>query len=218
MLACVIETAPPTDAAVAPRTRAPRRDAAENRQALIEAARRLLNQDRDATLEAIAAEAGLSRRAVYGHFATRDELIGELISGGVARVGDLLAAVEHPDPARRLALVAATLWAETDAVRMLSAFAVADRWQALTDPALAPLRGRLVETAREGARNGALRHDLPPETVARLVEDAATSVLEQAARSGITGDAGRRLVQLAVLGAAGLDWRTAGALLEGMSR
>jgi AcrR family transcriptional regulator len=59
--------------------RAPRKDAAENREAILRAAALLLNDDPDASLEAIAAAAGLSRRALYGHFATRDDLLRELV-------------------------------------------------------------------------------------------------------------------------------------------
>ena len=60
------------------RTRAPRSDAAKNRAALLDAARSELNRDPDASLDTIAAAAGLSRRAVYGHFPSRDALIAEL--------------------------------------------------------------------------------------------------------------------------------------------
>lgn len=60
------------------RTRAPRRDAASNREALLDAARAILNRDPEASLDTIAAAAGLTRRAVYGHFPSRNTLLAEL--------------------------------------------------------------------------------------------------------------------------------------------
>ena len=102
----------------------PRRDALENRAALLAAARVALNRDPDATLDAIATEAGLSRRSVYGHFATRDELVRELVAAGAARVAGALTGVGHPDPLVRLALVAARMWAEVADIRVMALFAV----------------------------------------------------------------------------------------------
>ncbi|MGH1526290.1 TetR/AcrR family transcriptional regulator [Leifsonia sp. L25] len=46
----------------------------------------------------MAARAGLSRRAVYGHFATRDELLVEVFTRGARRLAALLDPVSHPDP------------------------------------------------------------------------------------------------------------------------
>ncbi|MES2169657.1 MAG: helix-turn-helix domain-containing protein, partial [Actinomycetota bacterium] len=105
-------------------TRAPRRDATENRGALLDAARALLNRDPSASLEAIAAEAGLSRRSVYGHFANRDDLLSELVTLGSQRVAGTLDGVSHPDPVVRLALIGARLWREVESVRVMAVIAV----------------------------------------------------------------------------------------------
>ena len=75
----------------------PRRDAVENRAALLAAARVMLNRDPDSSLEAIAAEAGLSRRAVYGHFPTRDDLLREVASLGAERITAALADTADDD-------------------------------------------------------------------------------------------------------------------------
>src|SRR3954452_16422858 len=109
--------------------RAPRRDAAENRAALLEAARVVLNRDPDAGLDAIAAEAGLTRRAVYGHFANRDALMLELVQQGTSRVADALVAVDHPQPLVRLAMIASRMWQEVADVRVMTLFAVRGPFQ-----------------------------------------------------------------------------------------
>jgi len=60
-----------------------------------------------------------------------------------------------------------------------------------------------------------LRTDMDLDTVARLIENAAVSVLDEATRTGMSRAAGHRLVMLAGLSAAGLGWREADALVAG---
>ena len=95
-------------------TRAPRRDATANREAILAAAAAALNEDIDTSLEAIAARAGLSRRAVYGHFASRDDLLVDVFTRGAARLAALLDPVSHPDARVEIALFGATLVAGLD--------------------------------------------------------------------------------------------------------
>ena len=194
-------------------TRAPRRDATANREALLGAAAAALNEDIDASLESIAARAGLSRRAVYGHFATREELLVEVFTRGARRLAALLDPVSHPDPLVEIALFGATLWAEVEHVRVSAALAVRGPHRELVGTALDPARERLRETVRHGMESGRIRTDLDRETVTRLIENAAVSVLDEATRARLTPEAGHRLVMLAGLGAAGLGWREAGELI-----
>lgn len=196
-----------------PSTRAPRRDATANREAILSAAAVALNEDIDASLETIAARAGLSRRAVYGHFATRDELLIEVFTRGARRLAALLEPVSHPDPLVEIALFGATLWAEVEHIRVSAALAVRGPHRELVGTALDPARERLRETVRRGMGSGRIRTDLDPETVTRLIENAAVAVLEEATRTGLTPEAGHRLVMLAGLGAAGMSWREAGELI-----
>lgn len=194
-------------------TRAPRRDATANREALLGAAAAALNEDIDASLESIAARAGLSRRAVYGHFATREELLVEVFTRGARRLAALLDPVSHPDPLVEIALFGATLWAEVEHVRVSAALAVRGPHRELVGTALDPARERLRETVQRGMDSGRIRTDLDRETVTRLIENAAVSVLDEATRARLTPEAGHRLVMLAGLGAAGLGWREAGELI-----
>jgi len=194
-------------------TRARRRDATENRAALVAAARVVLNRDPDAGLDAIAAEAGLTRRAVYGHFANRDALLLELVVQGTSRVVDALVAVDHPQPLVRLALIASRMWHEVEAVRVMTLFAVRGPFQAQVAERLRPLRRHLSDTVRDGARHG-VRTDIPADTLARLIEGAAITVLDEAGRSRMAATAARRLAMLAVLGMAGLDAAAANRLID----
>ncbi len=88
-----------------PRTRAPRADAARNREAIVDAALELLGTDPRATLADIAAAAGVGRITLYGHFASREELLDAVMSralaesdarlAGIDLEGDTLAALER---------------------------------------------------------------------------------------------------------------------------
>ena len=194
--------------------RVPRRDALDNRAALLAAARAVFANDPDASLDAVAAEAGLSRRSVYGHFASRDELQRELVTEGAERVTLALDSVTHPDPVVRLALIGAGLWAEVADMRVMTLFAVRGPLAQHTAAGLAPLRRRVLDSVREATEGGQARTDIPPERLARLVEAAALAVLEESTRSELSASEGRRLVMLNVLAALGFGWREAAALVE----
>ena len=191
-----------------------RRDAAENRLALLAAARIELNLDADASLEAIAARAGLSRRSIYGHFATRDELLRELITLGALRVAAAVGNVEHADPVVRLALIASRLWHEVEDVRVMAVFAVRGPLKSVTAEALAPLRERVVSAIAEGAATGSVRRDIPVPRLARLVEDAALSGLAEASRDAVPAADAHRLVMLLVLSTIGLSAADSATLID----
>ncbi|MCU1412828.1 MAG: putative TetR-family transcriptional regulator [Microbacteriaceae bacterium] len=195
-------------------TRAPRRDAAENRGALLEAARVLLNRDPSVSLEAIAAEAGLSRRSVYGHFANRDELVQELVTLGSQRVAGALDGVSHPDPVVRLALIGARLWREVESVRVMAVIAVRGPLASRTAEPLSPVRRSVHAAIVEGQQQGGMRSDLAAPLLARLVEASALSVLEESTAHPLGSHEGHDLVMLMVLGVVGLAADAARAVID----
>lgn len=194
--------------------RAPRKDAAANREALLAAASSTLNEHPDAGLEAIASAAGLSRRAVYGHFAGRDELIAALVASGATRLNDVAATLDHPHTPTALALLGARLWHAVEHVQLLAAMAVREPHVDQVAAALAPVRERVGMLVARGVDEGVLRGDMPPQTLARLIERAAIAVLLEASVARLDDAEGHRLVMLSVLGTAGLGWRQAGALID----
>lgn len=156
-----------------------RRDAAANRAALLQAAQTVLADHPNASLDAIAQAAGLSRRALYGHFPDRDSLLREVIAVGAHQFNDIAASAEHEDPRIALAWLAGRLWREASAVRASANIAMDDEHLADTASALAPLRERLLELTRSGAASGAFRSDLSPELLAFLIESTARATLRQ---------------------------------------
>jgi AcrR family transcriptional regulator len=197
--------------------RAPRRDAVVNRESLLAAAAATLAESADASLDAIARAAGLSRRSVYGHFANRDELVLALVDAGAERLNATAAAVDHDDAAVAIALLGARLWDAVEHVRLLAAMAVREPYVHRVAIALEPVRVRLRELVETGAAQGVVRADMPADVLAHLIERSALAVLGEAAASAEASAHAldtRRLVMLAVLGTAGLSWRDAGALID----
>ncbi|HEV7622886.1 MAG TPA: helix-turn-helix domain-containing protein [Amnibacterium sp.] len=197
-----------------PASRAPRRDAASNREALLDAARVLLTQDPETPLDAVAAAAGLTRRAVYGHFPSRNTLLAELAERGAARVAAAVARAASDDPVVDVALLGRLVRDEIEHVRAMTRLVVHGPLRERIGPALGPIHERLVTDAARAAALGTGRADLPPDVVARLIEGAALTVLDESTRADLPRPDGRRLVILAALGALGLSWRQAHAVLE----
>jgi AcrR family transcriptional regulator len=71
-----------------------RRDAVQNRQAVIDAAAGLLPDDPEAGMQEIADEAAVGRSTLYRHFANRGELFdavaADVIGRGIAAIEDIL--------------------------------------------------------------------------------------------------------------------------------
>jgi AcrR family transcriptional regulator len=191
-----------------------RSDATANRESLLAAARVELNQDSSASLETIAASAGLSRRSVYGHFASRDDLLRELLTLGSARVNAAVDTDRNDDPLIDLALVAAHLWREVENIRVMALFAIRGPFRGLTADNLAPLRARVLDDIVRGQELRVIRNDIDARTLAHLVEEGALMVLAEATTEPLSTDEGRALVMRVVLGLAGLGWREANDLIE----
>jgi AcrR family transcriptional regulator len=210
------EVSSPSHAHHLPRAR--RRDAAENRAAILVAAATTLNNDSGATLEAIAAEAGFSRRAIYGHFATRDELIRELIARGAERVAHAVTGITVTDSRIAIAQIGERLWREVDGVRVMAQFAVRGPFAEEVGRALAPTRKLLHDAVDMGIRSGELRQDINAALLTRLIEGAALAVLDEATKTALDHNEGARLVMTAGLAMAGLSWTECQATINEMER
>lgn len=82
-----------------PETRRRRSDARRSIDAILTAARTLLGQQPDASMEELAHAAGVTRQTVYAHFSSRDALIAALIdAAGAETVEAMNAAGLDTDP------------------------------------------------------------------------------------------------------------------------
>jgi AcrR family transcriptional regulator len=191
-------------------TRAPRRDARENRAGILDAARTTLSADPYASVDVIARSAGLSRRTLYGHFDDRDALIRELISSGAQRFNAIADTVADADSRLALAHLTARLWREAAHVQVAAALALDEAHVAHTAEALAPLRRTVADLARRGQDDGSFRTDLAAPTLARLIEEVARTVIS---RTDAASSGAANLAIRTVLSIAGLSWREVDDLL-----
>jgi TetR/AcrR family transcriptional regulator, mexCD-oprJ operon repressor len=101
---------------MAARTKSPprRADARRNIETIIAAAERCLARDPDASMGDIAAEAGLGRITIYGHFKTRAELVELVARRVLADANAILAGLDlRGDPAQALARLVTASWEVT---------------------------------------------------------------------------------------------------------
>lgn len=190
--------------------RRPRRDAVANRSGILDAATTAIAHDPHASIDTIARSAGLTRRALYGHFEDRDALIREVIARGAQRFNAIAATVDEPDARVALGRLAVRLWDEAAAVQVAAAIALDESHAEETGQALAPLRRKVVEIVRRGQDDELLRTDVAAPTLARLVEEAARSVVT---RVDAASPEAQSLAVRAVLSIAGLSWRETAELL-----
>jgi AcrR family transcriptional regulator len=177
---------------------------------LLQAASAIVSRDPGASMDAIARAAGLSRRAVYGHFADRDALLTELIRSGADRFNEIAEHLDDADAPVSLALLAVRLWREAAQVQLAASLALDDAHVAETATALRPLRRRLLAIVHAGQVAGTVRTDIDTALLARLIEEAARTAIT---RMDAASPDARTVAVKAVLGIAGLSWRESAALL-----
>ena len=190
--------------------RRPRRDALENRAGIITAAQSVLASDPNASLDAIAHAAGLSRRALYGHFPDREALLRAVIEVGAERFNAIAEHVDHPDARVALARLAADLWRAAATVQASANIALDAAHVADTVRALGPLRARVRDLVARGRSAGSFRRDVPPELLGFLIEETARATLRELPAD--TADAASVVVRV-VLSVSGLSWTDQAALL-----
>jgi AcrR family transcriptional regulator len=194
------------DSSGTPRRR--RADAERSRAAVLDAAVQLLNDRPDASIEAIAAAAGVTRQTVYAHYPSRDELlaaaVGRVTEEAVAAM-DAADLDEGPAPAALLRLI--------DAGRRIS-----ERYPGLllhvgSSPVSAeveherhaPVTDRLARVIRRGQETGEFDRRLSVDWLAAVtigLGHAAGNEVAAGRMSGEQAAAALRTSLLRVFGAA----------------
>ncbi|HEX6514735.1 MAG TPA: TetR/AcrR family transcriptional regulator [Nocardioidaceae bacterium] len=186
--------------AVPPRNR--RADARRSRASILDAAVRLLDSDPDASVEAIARAAGVTRQTVYAHFPTRQDLLGAVLD----RITEESVA----------AMDAAEVGAGTAAdvlLRLLDAGAgVAGRHRALLqrigslpvspqedERRHAPVADRLRAVVVRGQQAGELDDDLPVDWVVTAVIRLGHAASEEADAGRMPEPRAREVLRTTVL-------------------
>ena len=139
-----------------------RADAVRNREAILSAGLEVLSRRPDAGLGEIARASALTRTTVYAHFATREELLEELLRRAVAETAKMIDAGDPGSGPADVALlrVLEASWqhvAELAGLTDLIGRTLGERAVTLH----APVQERLSALVRRGRRDGTFRRDVP---------------------------------------------------------
>jgi AcrR family transcriptional regulator len=138
-------------------------DARRNLEAILEAARRLLPEHPNSSMQDIATEAGVHRATVHRHFASRDDLVGAVrVRAMESAIEECRKAAELPADraADRLQRMTAAILASSDDFRLFRFTTWRDE---RTVDRSAELLIMLVPVIASAQQEGDLRADIEPE-------------------------------------------------------
>jgi AcrR family transcriptional regulator len=164
-----------------------RRDARDNREAILEAARALFADSADVAMCQVAKRAGVGQATLYRNFPSRGALAAEILDEHVARVAAL--AAEHAgQPDAFFVLLRGLI----DSMVNLYGVAVIARRDAETDSQLQEARGRLAELLKrplsDAKAAGSLRRDVSVDDVFLILamgRGAMEGLSDSSARSAV---------------------------------
>ncbi|MFT3863725.1 MAG: helix-turn-helix domain-containing protein [Solirubrobacterales bacterium] len=164
-----------------------RRDARDNREAILDAARELFADSADVAMCQVAKRAGVGQATLYRNFPNRGALAAEIMDEHVERMA-ALAAEHEGDPDAFFVLMRSMI----DGMVTMYAFAVLARSDAATDSHLKRARRRMAEILKgplcEAKSTGALRRDLSLDDIFLLLamgRGAMEGLPDAAARSAV---------------------------------
>lgn len=170
-----------------------------NRERILHAARNLLVERPEASMEEIADAAGVARRTLYGHFQTREALILSLtgFAGDVflERLGDISRFDAMP-PDEALVAIAVHAWRFGHHMRFLLAIARRSSDDALLR-SLEPVGIITSGILARGQASGIFAGHLPPDVLARVLQTQCMALLEMTTEQGWQGS--ERVATLAML-------------------
>jgi AcrR family transcriptional regulator len=170
-----------------PRRRA---DAERSIARIVSAARSSLSEDPDATIDTIAAAAGVGRMTLYGHFKTRAELVEAALVDALRAGEETLSAVDLGGDARdALDRLLASSWALVAESAALLAAAQGVLPAGRVHDLHAGPGERIEELVRRGQREGVFRTDLPIAWLVNVVHYVLHGAAEENRAGRIkTGD------------------------------
>ncbi|MFE2217120.1 TetR/AcrR family transcriptional regulator [Streptomyces canus] len=190
-----------------------------NRRHILDVALTELLRDPDASMDQIARAAGVVRRTVYGHFPSREALIGTLVDGAVEAVAAAHAAGREgaEDLAQAVAGSVLAVWEVADRYRILVALAQRSVTVQGIRERLAPVREACTELLRRGLDTGVFVSPLPAPALAYVHEQMMFAVMEAVNDGLLDAEEAGRSTAVTVLTAAGVPASLATALVAKLS-
>lgn len=190
-----------------------------NRRHILDVALTKLLRDPDASMDQIARAAGVVRRTVYGHFPSREALIGTLVDGAVEAVATAHAAGREgaADLAQAVAGSVLAVWEVADRYRILVALAQRSVTVQGIRERLAPVRDACTELLQRGLDTGVFVSPLPAPALAYVHEQMMFAVMEAVNDGLLDAEEAGRSTAVTVLTAAGVPASLATALVAKLS-
>ncbi|MFD4627634.1 TetR/AcrR family transcriptional regulator [Streptomyces sp. NPDC058475] len=190
-----------------------------NRRRILDVALAELLRDPDASMDQIARAAGVVRRTVYGHFPSREALIGTLFEEAVEAVEAAHARGREgvEDPAESLIRSALAIWEVADRYRLLVGLAQRSVTVQGIRERLTPVRDSCAEVLQRGLDQGVFESPLTPPVLASVHEQTLFTLME-AVNDGLLAaeEAGRSAV-ITILTTAGVPASRATELVTKLS-
>ena len=166
-----------------------RSDARSNRARILHVAQGVLADNPDATINDVAAAAGVVRRTVYAHFASREALIDGIAREAAEGISAALTRIPAADESAVTVFVRQTLALARvgDQYRPLLAVARSDLGHNSIHDLLTPMRESAAAVIRRGQREGVFSSYLAAEVLILNIEAIALSILD-ATNAGLIGD------------------------------
>ncbi|MEW2129713.1 TetR/AcrR family transcriptional regulator [Streptomyces sp. NPDC005435] len=187
-----------------------------NRRRILDVALAELLRDPEASMDQIARAAGVVRRTVYGHFPSREALIGTLVDEAVQVLTetDACARTDVPDPAEAVARSVLTVWEIADRYRLLVALAQRTvTVQGIRDR-LGPLRAEKTRLLQQGLDDGTFTSPLPAPALALVHEQMLFAVMEAVNVGALPAEEAGSAAAVTMLTAAGVPAERAAELVE----
>ncbi|WP_225725812.1 MULTISPECIES: TetR/AcrR family transcriptional regulator [unclassified Nocardia] len=149
-----------------------------NRTRILTVAAAELARDPAASMEEIAAAAGVVRRTIYGHFPNREALIDGVLDHAADEINNAFDQTYRAEPpAVTSARFTIALLNAGDKYRLLLRLTETNLRPRILDR-LAPMRAYGVRLLKAGQQEGAFSDHLPPETLARVLEAILLSLVD----------------------------------------
>ncbi|MEO3873428.1 TetR/AcrR family transcriptional regulator [Nonomuraea sp. B12E4] len=183
-----------------------RADAVRSRNAILDAALQVLEARPDASLDAIAAAAEVTRQTVYSHFRSRDQLLAAVVD---RLTEETAAAMNAADPdagpaaealLRVLDAGERTVGRHPAVARLAGSLPAGPRADRERHEPISELLARVI---RRGQKSGEFDHRLPPDWLATVTIRLAHAAAEEAGSGRMSREESRRALRTTVLLALG---------------